>query len=102
MFRAYAADSPAGPVAVLSGEADLTVAAELAAVLDDCLTRDAARLTIDVAALTFADLAALRELIRAARIVRRNGGQAYLVRPGRALSRLVGITGTGMMFTVLD
>jgi anti-anti-sigma factor len=101
-FLASAADGPAGPVAVLAGEADLAAAGQPARVLATCLTRDPTRLTIDAAGLTFADSSALHELVRAARVVHGHGGEVFLLRPCRTLSRVLAITGAGKMFTVLD
>jgi anti-anti-sigma factor len=101
-FQAYATDGATGPVAVLSGEADLATAGQLARVLDDCLARDPTCLTIDVTALAFADSSALKELVRVARIVRGHGGDVYLLRPGLVLSRVLAITGANEMFIVQD
>ena len=93
MLRASVSAGESGPVITLSGEADITTAAELNELIAGQLTEAAQQLTIDVAGLDFADTAAIRVLLVAARRLRQRGGDLVLLRPQRALARVLEILG---------
>jgi anti-anti-sigma factor len=92
-FRASVSAGESGPVITLSGEVDITTAAELNELITGQLPEATQQLTIDVAGLDFADTAAIRVLLIAARRLRQRGGGLVLLRPQRALARVLGILG---------
>lgn len=73
----------------LSGEVDITISAELSELVAGQLTGGTQHLTVDVAGLDFADTAAIRVLLLAARTLRQRGGDLVLLRPQRALARVL-------------
>lgn len=77
----------------LSGEVDITTAAELNELITGQLAEATQQLTIDVVGLDFADTAAIRVLLIAARRLRQRGGGLVLLRPQRALARVLEILG---------
>jgi anti-anti-sigma factor len=97
---ASVAAGESGPLITLSGEADLTNAAELSELITGQLSEETLHLTIDTSGLTFADTAAVRILVLAARTLRQRGGDLVLLRPQRTLVRVMEITGTDQMFTI--
>ena len=101
MLRASVAAGASGPVIVLSGEADLTCAGELSALITAQLSRGTRQLTVDVSGLRFADSASIRALVLAARTLRERGGSLVLLQPQRPLTRLLSLTGAERMFTIL-
>jgi len=100
MLDASVAAGESGPLITLSGEADVTNAAELSALVTGQLSGGTLHLTIDTSRLIFADTAALRVLVLAARTLRQRGGDLVLLRPQRTLVRVMQITGTDQMFTI--
>ena len=92
-FRASMSTGESGPVITLSGEADITNAAELGELVTGQLANETQQLTIDVAGLDFADTAAIRVFLVAARSLRERGGGLVLLRPQRALARVLEILG---------
>ena len=66
-LTAWVAAGESGPVIVLSGEADLTCAGQLSALITAQLAGGTRQLTIDVSELRFADSASIRTLALAAR-----------------------------------
>jgi anti-anti-sigma factor len=99
-LNASAAAEESGPLITLSGEADVTNAAELSELITGQLSGGTLHLTIDASGLTFADTSALRVLVLAARALRQHGGDLVLLRPPRTLVRVMAITGTDEMFTI--
>jgi len=91
-----------GPVIVLSGEADLTTAGQLSALITAQLAGGARQLTIDVADLRFADSASIRTLLLAARTLRERGGSLVLLRPQQPVARVLALTGAEQMFTIRE
>jgi anti-anti-sigma factor len=89
-----------GPVIMLSGEADLTCAAQLSALITAQLSGGTRQLTIDASGLRFADSAAIRVLVLAARTVKERGGNLVLLRPQRSVARTLALLGTEHMFTI--
>ena len=94
------ASAESGPLITLSGEADVTNAAELSELVTGQLGAGTLHLTIDASGLTFADTAALRVLVLAARTLRQRSGGLVLLGPPRTLVRVMEITGTDEMFTI--
>ena len=82
-----------GPVITLFGEVDITTAAELSELISGQLADGTQQLTIDVSGLDFADTAAIRVFLLAAKRLRQRGGDLVLLRPQRALARVLEIIG---------
>ena len=99
-IEASVADGPSGPVITLYGEADLTSATPLSALIDVQLSGGTRHLTIDVSRLRFADSITLQVLVRAARTLKERGGTLALLRPQPALAKLLALTGAGQMFAI--
>jgi anti-anti-sigma factor len=89
-------------VLVLSGEADLTTAAELAGLTDAQLAAGTRQLTIDASGLGFADSASIRVLVLAARTLRERGGRLILLRPQSAVARVLSLVGADKLITILE
>ena len=94
------ADGEFGPVLVLSGEADMTSAAELGDALAAQLAGGARHLTAGVSALRFADSASIRALVLTARALKERGGNLVLVYPQPAVARVLSLTGADQMLTI--
>ena len=96
-----AEEGAGGPRTVvrLVGEADVTTRA-----LGDVLGAEAAKqprlLLVDVSALTFIDSAALREVVRAYRGLRADGGLLALVSPNRAVRRVLQLSALDQVIPV--
>ena len=99
-LRASVSAGESGPVITLSGETDLTTVAELSELLTAQLADGTRYLVIDAAGLGFADSASVRVLVLAARTLRQRGGGLVLLRPQRALTRMLEITGADQMITI--
>jgi len=99
-LTAWVAAGESGPVIVLSGEADLTCAGQLSALITAQLSRGTRQLTIDVSELRFADSASIRTLVLAARTLRERGGSLVLLRPRQPVARVLTLTGAEQMFTI--
>ena len=80
---------------VLAGEADVTNSERLAGELMDRMPPGTARLTVDVARLSFADSAAIRTLIFAARVLRARRGSLVLLHPDERFRQVLELTGAG-------
>jgi anti-sigma B factor antagonist len=87
-------------VLVLSGEADLTTAAELTELTDAQLAGGTRQLTIDASGLSFADSASIRVLVLAARTLRERGGRLVLLRPQSGVARVLGLLGADQLITI--
>ena len=85
---------------VLSGEADFTCLAALTAVINGQLSGGTRWLTIDVSELRFADTASIRELILAAKAMRKRSGTLVLLHPQRPVARVLALLGADHMFTI--
>lgn len=99
-LRASVSAGESGPVITLSGEADITTTAELSELITGQLAEETQQLTVDVAGLDFADTAAIRVLLVAARRLRQRGGDLVLLRPQRALARVLEILGADEVVTI--
>ena len=99
-FRASVSAGESGPVITLSGEVDITTAAELNELITGQLAEATQQLTIDVAGLDFADTSAIRVFVLAAKTLRQRGGDLVLLRPQPALARVLDILGAGEVITI--
>jgi anti-anti-sigma factor len=57
-------------------------------------------LTVDVSGLRFADTAAIRALILAAKALKGRGGNLILLHPQRPVARVLELLGADQMFTI--
>jgi anti-sigma B factor antagonist len=101
LLTAWVAAGESGPVVTLSGEADLTCAGQLGALITAQLSLGVRQLTVDVSGLRFADSATIRTLVLAARTLQQRGGSMVLLRPQQSVARILALTGTEQMFTIL-
>jgi len=99
-LTASVAAGASGPVVVLSGEADLTSAAQLSALITAQLSGDTRQLTVDVSGLRFADTASIRTLVLAARTLKERGGSLVLLRPQETMSTVLDLLGAAQMFSI--
>ena len=99
-LTASVAAGASGPVVVLSGEADLTSAAQLNALITAQLSGGTRQLTVDVSGLRFADTASIRTLVLAARTLKERGGSLVLLRPQLTMSKVLDLLGGVQMFSI--
>lgn len=99
-LTASVAAGASGPVVVLSGEADLTSAAQLNALITAQLSGGTRQLTVDVSGLRFADTASIRTLVLAARTLKERGGSLVLLRPQETMSTVLDLLGAAQMFLI--
>ena len=83
----------AGPVVMLSGEADITTVKQLEDALDAQITAGARILTVDLSELRFADSATIGALVRAARTLKASGGRLDLTNPSPAVAQMLALLG---------
>jgi len=91
-----------GPLITLSGEADITNAAELSELINAQMSGGTRHLAIDAAGLAFADSASVHVLLAAARTLNERGGGLLLLRPQRTISVVLRLTGVGELITIRD
>ena len=91
-----------GPLITLSGEADITNAAELSELITAQLSGGTRHLAIDAAGLAFADSASVHVLLAAARTLNERGGGLLLLRPQRPITVVLQLTGVGELITIRD
>ncbi len=92
----------AGPVVMLSGEADITTLRRLEDTLDAQITAGARLLTVDLSGLRFADSATIGALVRAASVLKAKGGRLDLQNPQPGLRRVLALLGVDEVLTVYD
>jgi stage II sporulation protein AA (anti-sigma F factor antagonist) len=102
MLRASVTVGEAGRLIMLSGEADLTNAGELGELVTGQLADGTVNLTVDVGGLDFADTAAIRVLLLAAKTLRQRGGGLVVLRPQRALARMLEIFRADEVMTIRE
>ena len=100
MLRASVTAEESGPLIVLSGEVDLTNAAELSELVTGQLANGTRHLTVDMDGLDFADTAGIRVFLLAAKTLRQRGGYLVLLRPQRTLARILDILGAEEVLTI--
>lgn len=91
-----------GPVLSLSGEADITTAAELTEALSAQLATGTRCLTVDLSRLRFADSAAIRALVLADRTLKGRGGGLALAHPQPGVARVLRLLGVDQAIEVRD
>ena len=100
MLRASVEAEESGPVIVLAGEADMTCAGQLGALITGQLAGGTRQLTIDVSGLRFADSASIRTLVLAARTLADRGGSLVLLEPQRSVARVLALMGADRMIMI--
>jgi anti-anti-sigma factor len=93
MLKASVETGEFGPVIVLAGEADLTCAEQVGALITGQLAGWTRQLTIDVSGLWFADSASIRTLALAARTLTKRGGSLVLLDPQESVARVLALLG---------
>jgi anti-sigma B factor antagonist len=101
-LAAWVRTGPSGPVVVLSGEADMKSSGELTELLVSQLSGGARRLTVDVSGLSFADSASVRALVIAAKVFKERGGTLVLLRPQRAVAKVLNLLGADQLIAVRE
>lgn len=91
----------AGPVIVLSGEADITTVGSLSDALSTQLAAGARRLTVDLAGLRYADSASIRVLVLTARALGGQKGNLVLLRPSPALTETLTLVGANEFIAII-
>lgn len=99
-LRAVAAARDGGPVITLAGEADMTSAGRLDAVIRTQLAGGAANLTIDASGLRFADSSAVKVLAMTARTLAERGGALMLLDPQPPVIRILELSGISQLLTI--
>ena len=102
MLQASVAAGPSGPVIVLSGEADITNAAELSALISAHMSDGTQDLAIDVSGLSYADSASVRTLVLAARTLKERGASLLLLCPQPTVARILTLLGADQMLTIVE
>lgn len=99
-LQSSVAAGESGPVLVLSGETDLMSAGQLSDLLTAQLSAGAQNLLVDVSGLRFADSASVRALVLAAKTLRERDGSLVLIRPQRAVARVLELMGVTELLVV--
>lgn len=99
-LEASVAAGESGPVIMLTGEADLTCAGQLNALITGQLAGGVRQLTIDVSGLRFADSASIRTLVLAARTLKERDGRLVLLRPQQPVARMLALVGADQLITI--
>jgi anti-anti-sigma factor len=100
MLEASVTAGVSGPVIVLSGETDLTSAAQLSTLISTQLAAGTRYLTIDISGLRFADSASIRALVLAAKTLEKRGGGLILLHPQQPVARTLALMGAEQIFTI--
>jgi anti-sigma B factor antagonist len=90
-----------GPLIILAGEADLTTAGQLSALITGQLADGTRHLMIDMSRLRFADSASVRTLVLAGKTLKERGGHLVLLHPQRPVAKVLALLGADQMITVL-
>jgi anti-sigma B factor antagonist len=102
MLEASVAAGESGPVITLAGEADMTCAEQLGALIAGQLAGGTRQLTIDVSELRFADSVSIRTIALAARTLRERGGSLVLLAPQPSVARVLTLLGADQMVTIQE
>lgn len=102
MLNAWVEAGESGPVVMLAGEADLTDAEPLSALISGQLATGTCQLTIDVSGLRYADSASIRTLALAARTLTARGGRLLLLDPQPSVARVLTLLGVDHMVTIRE
>ena len=99
-MRASVAAGESGPVIVLSGEADITSAPQLTALLGGQLNRGALHLTIDASGLSYVDSMSIQVLVVVTRTLRARGGDLVLLHPQKPVARMLTLMRADQLITI--
>jgi anti-sigma B factor antagonist len=86
----------------LSGEVDATNSEELHSVLESVVAEDPRLLLVDLSGLGFMDSTGLRMLLRASRMLDRQGGVLALVAPQGSVARVLQLTKADQLVPVYE
>jgi anti-anti-sigma factor len=100
MLRASVTAGESGPVIILAGEADLSIAEQLSALITGQMAGGTRQLTIDLSRLRFADSATIRTLALAARTLNERSGTLVLLHPQQSVTQVLALTGTDQILTI--
>jgi anti-anti-sigma factor len=100
MLEALVEAGASGPVIMLAGEADMTGARQLDALIARQIAAGTCQLTIDVSGLRFADSASIRVLALAARTLTERGGNLVLLDPQPSVARVLALLGVDQFVTI--
>jgi anti-sigma B factor antagonist len=89
-----------GPIEVLSGESDVSAAAELTAAPTMHIAADARHPTVDLSRLRFADSASIQAFVRADRVLKADGGAMELVAPQPAVAQVLSLLSADQFIAV--
>lgn len=101
-LRVSVAVGEPGPIITLSGEADASNAGQLSDAIAAQLASGAVYLTIDAAALNFADSMSIGVLTGAAKALKELGGRLVLLRPQESLVRTLTLLGADRVLTIVS
>ncbi len=96
------ADDDGGPVLVVGGEIDLSVAVRFAQALEDLIGEAASTAVVDLSGVGFIDSAGVRELLKARRSAHDRGADLVLRAPSEVCRRVLELSGVWVEFTVAD
>jgi anti-sigma B factor antagonist len=99
-LRVSVAAGESGPILTLSGEADITNAAQLRDAITAQLASGTVYLTIDAAELSFADSGSIGILAGTANSLKQLGGRLVLLHPQDSLVRSLILLGVDQVLTV--
>ncbi len=99
-LEAWVEAGESGPVIMLAGEADMTGAEQLDALIARQLETGTSQLTIDVSGLRFADSASIRVLALAARTLTERGGSLVVLDPQPSVARMLALLGVDQFVTI--
>ena len=85
---------------MLSGESDVSAAAELTAALTIQVAVGVRHLTVDLAGLRFADSASIQAFVQADRALKASGGALELAAPQPTVARVLSLLGVDQFITV--
>jgi anti-anti-sigma factor len=102
LLTIHVAAGDAGPVVMLSGEADITNVDQLEDALNAQITAGARILTVDLSGLRFADSTAIVALVQAGRTLKARGGRLDLSNPQSTLAQMLALMGVVESLTARD
>lgn len=95
-------ETDAGPVLVVKGEIDLSVATRFAGALESLVDGSSSTPVVDLGGVGFIDSAGVRELLKAQRIAEERGADLVLRAPSDACRKVLQLSGLWSEFTVAD
>jgi anti-sigma B factor antagonist len=95
-------ETDAGPVLVVKGEIDLSVATRFAGALESLVGGADPTPVVDLGGVGFIDSAGVRELLKAQRTAQEHGADLVLRSPSDACRRVLQLSGVWAEFTIAD